>query len=226
MTNEDVEGEHPLFRAMVLMGSSLAVGCGGNTSDIGQGRHIDDPRGTGGSPNGGSAARSPEDAGVASHPVIIMPNGTGASPTSEAGANGGAGGRMSGTGGVTVGTGGTVSAGGAAPLACPPSQLDCPTSAFDCDPSTSTWTSEVACKCNSGRPKTAADCPPGKTFVCLAGASENAGPVPFACKCMPDVTDCNSACISAFSPDADVSYQCAPSPENQFLCGCAFALLR
>jgi hypothetical protein len=202
---------HRFFRAMVLMGSSLAVGCGGQTIT--------------GESTSSSAGGSPGAAGSPGNGNVAGKGGAGGSSPSSGS-----------SGSLQLGTGGsggqpTVDPG---PFVCPPAQWDCSPALTQCDYGTMNgWRLPTACNCDSARPSSASDCAPDQVFVCLEGtASADGQPltrvVPFECSCAPKPTYCGLACDQAFkNTGGDFSCEQPTDPgARDILCGCALPLLR
>jgi hypothetical protein len=172
-----------LFCMLVLMGSSLALGCGGTAEQMADA--AGGTAGTSGSANTGGS--------------------TGGGGATSGGAwSGGA----TSTGGVTFtgGTspGGATSVGGTAggsPTHVRPAEFDCPYEQVSCGSCSSafdeyelpSWAS-----CNYEAPVSAADCAPGERFVCLeATVDENGGRFPTGVRCGCYCTtelDCSNLC--------------------------------
>jgi hypothetical protein len=199
-----------MFHTIVLMGSGLALSCGG-VAKIEPGS---EPGGASGSSNPTSSA--------------------GSSNASAGGSTVGGDFGVGGTGNIIIGgPGGAASAGAAgAPIMpnCPFAQWDCTSSATSgyCNYN-AVYGIEIGsdCVCNSSRPRTAADCAPGFTFTCLDGVQSGATTdTPFQCTCAPTPTDgylCE-ACGTGYS-NADYSCQTQTAPEP-VLCGCALVVLK
>lgn len=211
--NETGPGEHPLFRAMVVMGGSLAVGCGGTTA---MGESTSGPHT--GSGTGGTADMA--DAPGGSHDVASMdvPSAGGSSGTNTAGA----GGKVS---AVMGGAGGTV-----------PTEPQCPSAQWSCDTDHlmcgvrglgNFWELPSGCACDSTRPASAADCASDELFVCRQATQDAGGVVSVLdCACVPRTNDCSEACKAALSPNLDGYFQCDGPGVDTVLCGCAFVYLR
>jgi hypothetical protein len=197
--------QHRFFHTMVVMGSALALGCGGMS-------HADEPErtGSGGSGGGGS--------------------GGGGSGRGGTGGSGSTGGSMS-----TGGTGFILPQGGSAgqspvepgPFTCSPAQWQCSTY-VSC--SGQGFQLPASCTCDTSRPKGPDDCPSGQTIVCRkAVATEDGRPfteaVPFQCSCVPTESTCDAACDHAF-PDTGTCEDQVDSSGRSVLCGCAVIVLR
>lgn len=207
MTDRNAESValHPFFRAMVLMGGSVALSCGGATSENHGGAGSSGTGGTGGS------------------------GGTGGAPS------GGTGGMIVGTGGVMIGTGGIAGAAGryaqdAGPFPCAPALWDCGTNAPNCAYSLEGYVLPSGCACDSTRPLHATDCPAGQVRVCRKGVADASGarfatPIPFGCTCEPK-TNCATECATAFVAPGGY-YSCVePTTGLDVLCGCAVIVLK
>jgi hypothetical protein len=205
-----------MFHTIVLMGSGLALSCGG----VAKIEPDSEPVGVSGSSNptasGGSSSASA----------------SGSNATAGASTVGGGFG-VGGTGNIIIGEpGGAASAGAAGAPVMP----NCPFAQWDCSASaTSGYCSyggvyglEIGsdCFCNSSRPQSAKDCAPGLTFTCLDGVQSGATMnTPFQCSCVATPTDgylCE-ACGSGY--DGDYSCQTQTAPET-VLCGCALVVLK
>lgn len=213
---------HPLFRAMVLMGNGIAVGCGGTTVT-----ERNDPGDGAGGGGGGSGGAGTTGAGGLTGAAGSGFNASGGSVN------------FVGSGGAFVirGTGGTqpAASGGTTndpspplPLPCPPAQYDCAAVNLQCDATGRGWSFDTTCKCNPQRPKSAADCTRAQSFVCLDGTTTASGaplqtPLPFECSCVPASPDCGTACDTAFK---HTRMSCNEAPAGGIVCGCAFVTLR
>lgn len=183
--SNELLSDHPLFRALVLMGSGLALSCGGRAE--GSGAAASD--GAAGAP--GSAAGAPSSAAGASSggspattPIIIVePSGAGAA-----------------SGGAPA----------VAPVPdCPYAQWDCSAQSV-CSVSLSSLTDPVAskCFCDTKRPVTANDCGKDESLVCLQaywqyntppGTWDYSFHVQCSCVKSPAPSDsCVTACDTAF----------------------------
>ena len=207
------------FRTLVLMGSSVALSCGGVTEATGTGGSP----GSGGGPSGGG-------------------NGTG-------GGSGGSGTGSGGTGGgaLTLGSGGGIiildpgtggwdgwnGYGGAFPTDCPTTQLSCsPQSVSNCSvQGFGFFVLPGNCECDSDLPASAEDCDAGEDFVCLGAAEDAAGrrfdpPIPYACACVPGLE--GTACSEHCPATAEVCSNPGELSEDleAFLCGCALTILK
>ncbi|HVU04962.1 MAG TPA: hypothetical protein VHE30_24595 [Polyangiaceae bacterium] len=203
VTNSKVH--HPLFRAMVVMGSSLATGCGGVAETKAAGG-----TGAGGAPPDGDSGGFGQTGGTV-----------------------GAGGTFLHPGGF-VGSGGALSTGGAAdedagPFPCVPAQWDCTGVDLRCGGTGRGYTLP-ACKCDPSRPRTEADCRLGDRLVCLDGLTDPSGvplpaSVPFQCSCVRKTDSCQADCVAA-SPLRERSLHCDEDGPDRLLCGCAWVTLR
>ena len=138
--------EHPLFRALVLMGGGLAVGCGGVAE---REAPVDRDFSSSGSANGGAVSTAAGGAFMTGIPAAGAPSAAGAS--SAAGAN-------------------------AADFyhpSCPYEQWDCSAllTAGACYLLLQSTDDPVAagCSCDSSRPTSAAACKLDESFVCWGG---------------------------------------------------------
>jgi hypothetical protein len=231
--NEGAPGEHPLFRAMVVMGGSLAVGCGATvaTGETKSGPHS-------GSSSGGAANMG--DAPTGGRPDVepIARGAGGSVGTNTPGTGGkasivtGAGGAVTGSGGA-AGVGGT-SAGGASEGLCSRAQLSCDAETLRCGLNGGQWDLPAGCTCDAKRPGSGADCATDELFVCRQGNTSTGGSslppllVYFDCACVPKTDDCSNACKAAFRPGFD-GFEChvEPGPNSDIvLCGCGWVFLR
>jgi hypothetical protein len=204
MSTIDETSPHRLFAAIVLMGTGLAMGCGGvSTSSREE---------TGGGPstgggNGGSGTSSSGTSASAGGP-ILLPNGG-----SEPG--------IGGPGPMPA----PVKPG---PFACPPQQWSCAKS--ECGLVAYGWALQDGCECDETRPRVADDCQEGQVFVCLEGTSTSDGrplteTVPMSCKCVDKAMYfCSNECDQAYG---QLDLQCR-GDESQLtaLCGCAVVYLK
>lgn len=218
-------GPHPFFHTMVVMGSALALGCGG-LSDSKPSEDDASGAGTAGTTGGTGGTRN---------------------------TTGGTGGTASGTGGTAAGTGGS-SVGGTATGGSGGSQIIVGTGGtgnvlvtpgpFPCAPETWTCKSDPFCAgrdyylpkdctCDEARPASAAACPPAQTFVCRQAQYAESGqrftePVPFSCACLPSNESCNAVCDDAFGYQGQGTCLSATTGNGtqSVLCGCAQIVLR
>ena len=218
MSAETNRNQNRFFHTMVVMGSALALGCGGMSS------HAEPERtrtgGGGGSGGGGSGGGGPSGGGSGSG----GPSGGGSSGGSPP--NGG----MSGTGSVIIVAG---SAGQTpvdpGPFVCSPGQWNCTGVYTYCEGDG--FRLPESCACDSSRPMTPADCSDGETIVCRRATADSTGrpftrDVPFDCACVPDQSDCEVACDLAF-PDNGTCFELTDRGERKsVLCGCAVIVLR
>jgi len=199
-----------MFRALVMMGSGIALSCGGVAQEDGSK-----------TANGGSSGGKPSTGNAGA-------NNVGGTATSSFGGTSAvsAGGTLTiDLGGTTSlgigGTSGASAAGGAPPTDCPPSQWTC---ANDDNCSYETGWTPVNCKCDPARPKSAANCPAGQTFTCRSTSYGSAEPYGFECSCVTP-TDTRCSCYTAY-PSSNY-YNCdTQSVPDTTLCGCAIALLK
>jgi hypothetical protein len=209
---------HPLFRAMVVMGGGVAIGCGGTTTEGvarsgSPGGDSGPPREDGGSGNAGQ--------GGAGGDVIIVATG-GTNPTTS-------------TGGQPVimdaGTARGGAGGAIATPTCPAAQYDCAGTTPSCA-STGSGVALTFCACNANRPTSARNCLPGQTFVCRKGVETASGqaldpPVPFECSCVATPASCGVGCDTAFgATSGSGGLRCEDLADGSILCGCAFVFLR
>ncbi len=201
-----------MFRTIVLMGSGLALGCGGVAQIDG---------GNGGAPSGsGGAAGSPQ------------PGQVGGSSNASAGNTAvSAGGSLF----ITIGGGSSV-AGAPSGVAGAPAVANpsCPFSQWDCTKSptagycSSGENSQIAadCFCNSNRPASGADCKPGYSYACLMGVltPTSNSTTSYQCSCTPTPADGSSCeiCDTVY----EVHGECDTNTPNEVLCGCTLVLLK
>ena len=210
---------HPFFHTMVMMGSALALGCGGLSGS----KTSDDDAGGGGTggTTGGTGGTTAGTGGT-----------TGATGGSSVGGAATAG--MGGSGGtvIMIGTGGT----GNVPIEPGP---------FPCAPET--WTCNTPpncggrdyllpsdCACDDARPASAADCAADQNFVChQAGYNESyqafTKPVPFSCSCVPSGQNCEEICDQVYGSQAgqgSCRSETTGAGADSILCGCAPIVLR
>lgn len=211
--NEDSVGHHRLFHAMVLMGGSLALGCGGASTSTG-----------GDDETGGTGALSGAGTG-----------GTGATGTGGAGA----GGTGSGSGGTSSGaTGGSILVVGGSSSTPPPNPnpTDCPPTQWTCESlyrgcyRENYAVPEGDCVCDATRPRSAGECPPGTVFACHAAAFDAVGNdlpevVPLSCSCVADVGNCDAECSEATTSSGMCTDVQTPNGRS-VLCNCAVIVLR
>jgi hypothetical protein len=220
-----------MFRTIVLMGSGLALGCGGKAGEDGSAS-------AGGSGGTGAAGGPFETLGGASAGGTVSSGGSNGG-TLNIGPTGGAIGVGSSAGSSSIGgsSGGAMSVGGASPggapavggsggtPACPPAEWTC-SGPTQCDYDTGWQPND--CKCDASRPKTPADCKAGQVFVCLGtGSASSNQRQGFECQCVPSGAGCSAECAAAY-PNlqyGDISCDEQADP-NTVLCGCAIVLLR
>lgn len=204
-----------LFRTIVVLGSSWALGCGGKTSVLGGDGDMD-ARGSGG-----------------------VSSGSGGVSSGSGGAWRGSGGSPSASGGQAIGSGGSVGSGGDA-ADCAPEQWDCSGTQLESNyggqPIDCTYILPDDCSCDVSRPLAPDDCPAGTVRTCLAAGADPQGDaldemVAFACECLPfdpGAQHCSAACeahgdTSPFVPSACFE---EAEPYINILCGCELPILR
>jgi hypothetical protein len=229
------ELDHPLFRVLVLMGGSLALGCGGSAVIDGS------PSGSGGTKVVGSAGQS-----------------AGGAAAGGAGQGGGA--ATAGSipvisiGGTGAGGSGEVDAG---PPPCPFAQWDCSGLGQVCEPNLGAGGLPAGCACDLKRPKSVADCNANEDLICRRAYSTEPDPSTWdtsfhiQCACVPGPSVpsydmCGTACSKAYpmlSPNAascslPPSTTCDPYGNNctataanvlrqdGIVCGCASVILK
>ncbi len=205
---------HRFFRAMVLMSSGMALGCGGMSKSDGD----DPPSPSGSNSGGGSGGATSAGGGTAT-----------AGSTPAGGASGAAGGDpVAGSGGATVTQPG--------PFPCPPEQWNCSGAQVDCGYGASAdgfhtgWDLPSGCACDENRPESSADCDQGESFVCRSATTFSGGTplttmIPFECSCVPAQMECADACYELMPVDGFYEPICEDG-SNTILCGCAFIYLK
>lgn len=215
-----VKRQSAMFRSIVMMGSGLALSCGGVAQEAPHSNPADGGSGSAGKP-------STSTAGSAS---------LGVGGTTGASGSGSAGGLSVGLSGATsvgvAGAGGTSNAAGAsgsgsgsggAPLDCPTTQWTC-AGPDSCEYETG-WT-PVNCKCDPNRPRSPLNCAPGQTFTCLGARFASGAWYGFECSCVPSSSTSGCTCDDAFGTSQG-HVQCADEAIPQItLCGCAVVLLK
>jgi hypothetical protein len=197
------------FRAMVLMGSAVAFGCGGSTSRSSDGSGGSGPTGTGGTGgSGGSGSGGSGPGGTGGTALIDPTNGTATTAAVDPG-----------------------------PFPCVPAQMECSSVGVECSPTYDGWRIPEGCSCSETRPESAADCGSDQSFVCLWGTERADGtpytePVPFECSCVDPGLTCSNECYAA-GWGGDVRCDsiageggAAGASSNETLCGCAFVVLK
>ncbi len=202
-TLEDQKGR--LFRTLVVMGGTLALGCGG----VAQEPATDEgTTSTGAAPGSGGSGGTTNTGGTTSTGGVVFP-----------------------TGG-TFGTGGmeTITPG---PFVCPPEQWDCGTGPFECV-SNSYVGYELRlpgnCTCDPEKPLTVGDCGDGESMVCGEAVADSEGrwfdrSILFDCRCEPKATDCQSC--DRFEGDGWVTCRDPDEyPLAPVTCNCALPVLK
>jgi hypothetical protein len=207
-----------MFRTIVLMGSSMALSCGGATTENGP---TSSPAGAGAGA-GGNVANAGSSAGSSGggSPIGIGGKNGGGGFAGSGISTGGAGGTFSAIGGAT--SGGAGAGGAAGPTDCPPSQWSCadpPQCEHD------TGNQPIGCTCDRTRPATPAACKAGSAFTCLRTTVIDGTPSGFECSCETG-PDCNAQCSAAFGQIPGV-YECDMGTlADTTLCGCSIIFLR
>ena len=241
------------FHTMVVMGSALALGCGGESRHT-DGTNADAAGGGAGSGVASGGSTSDGTGGVTAASGRTSSDGTGGVTAASGGtsnggtSNGGAGGGITVSGGTGGGAGFSVGgsgaaisfggspaaagssaaggSGGAAVLDCPPSQWSCPT---DSECITYLDPSAAYCTCDPTRPETQADCSPYQSFVCRYLVDYDASGTPhstaYQCSCLTRQADCSTACLDFLGVNGRCSMPPATSADP-ILCDCAPVLLR
>ncbi len=207
-----------MFRSIVVMGSGLALSCGGVAQIDGGNGGAPSGSAPGGNSGGASGAPQPTQIGGSSA-VSAGYMGSGGSPSISVG------------GGLQLPgqTAGAAGMGAVANPSCPFSQWDCTNSATEgyCSYGT-TYGVQIGtdCFCNPNRPASGADCKPGNTYACRLGvlSSTSDSATPFECSCTPTPPDGSSCDIC--STTYGVYDNCTSDTPNDVLCGCAIVLLK
>jgi len=217
-----VSAQSRMFHSIVLMGSGLALGCGGvakveRGNPASSGSASTSLGGTAGlSAGGAGSALTTPSAGSANHGDTIS------------------------FGGALISPGGAPNSGVAGslvtPLPCPPAQWTCSPIEVDCPGYGGLQLSTGAnCKCDTTRPASAADCGAGLIFICMAAERDANGiglarAIPYGCSCIPaSKEDCDSLCYKAYSASPLDCY--FPEPvegveDPSVLCACATIILK
>jgi hypothetical protein len=221
--------QNRMFRTIVMMGSSLAVGCGGiaqlDGPSVGAGGSGDSTSsgGRGGSDGAGvSGNNSVSAGGTISRAGAGAPNYAGAPAIGGAPNYGGA----PGAGGEISITLGGASGSLGLPSACPPSQWSCDNNdGYQCDGYIGSVT-PTQCQCDLTRPKSAAECNPDTTYTCLSG--DNIAYSAFECACTSNTLDCGARCSGAvhLSNTSFVTCELDANGQDEILCGCAIVVLK
>ena len=195
-----VVSDHPLFRALVLMGGALSVGCGGVAQREAPGGAPEVA--SGGSANGASAGAN----SVGGSAIVIGGATGGATQTPTAGS------ASTANAAGSVGT----NAGALYNPTCPYEQWDCSAEpAISCYFNLNSKDDPLAagCKCDASRPTSASACKPDEQFVCRQAHPPyvEAQPQPrtwdgalhVQCACVPAPAptweNCNAACLGLFN---------------------------
>ena len=203
---------HRFFHSMVLMGGSLALGCGGIATTDGSGNA--DPSGTAGSGTelGGSGAATSGEV-VGSGTVEGSGGAIGAGGAVGTAGSSGAGGIVA-TGGTTTtlpaGSGGSIGVAGSTGSGGSATELPpCPSGQWACSeptyrPGLDGWQIPQGCTCNASRPASSTACKEGERRVCAWGSAlpdgtKTSEPVPFNCGCVALPLPANSCdfCLAA-----------------------------
>jgi hypothetical protein len=205
-TDTNEREQHPFFHTMVVMGSALALGCGGMSSSVEPER-----TGSGGSGGGGGKGGS----------------GSGAGSGGSTGSTGG----TSGTGGTLIISAGTGNAGPIepGPFKCTPAQWVCSDDSVRCYGRGYGLPND--CGCDASRPTSPADCPAGEVFVCRDGTHTHEGVeytkhVLFDCQCVKEQVNCETACNLLYPDSGTCVEQFEQTGGKSVLCGCAVVVLR
>ena len=214
MTHTDEQSPHRLFAAIVLMGTGLAVGCGGMAEG---GRQV----------SGGGAPQDDSTTGGIRTGATTPSGGTGVGAATSTGGTSNIGNPpMLNTGGVTP----APEAVEPGPFKCPPEQWSCVST--QCDYSSPGWKlPDESCGCDLSRPLGPSDCEPGQVFVCQHVTSTADGrpltkPVALSCTCVQKTMYfCSSECDGVYSDQEHLT--CIGSEDElSALCGCAVVYLK
>ena len=220
--NSGVSAEHRLFHAIVLMGGSVALGCGGEVTDAAGGPDDSSAaggKGDGSAGSGGSGSSGSSSGGRAASGGTIAIGGSQNPPPPQAG------------GAPSAGSGG---AGSMPSLPCPPAQWRCNPDGLACDYSIQGYDFPTDCTCDPGLPVRAEDCGPGRLLACdLAvtgpdGTRLDAG-IPFGCACVDASLACDVACQDlggGYRQERSCVEEREVNGMVQYLCGCALIVLR
>jgi hypothetical protein len=156
--NDDSESlsQHPLFRALILMGGGLALGCGGVAQTNTQTTE------SGGAQTG--PATSTSTAG-SSNATAGNSNATAGNSNATAGSSSSGTIQLGQAGGVSANNGG--SSGVPNDDGCPYAQWDCSQLTPACIRDLSQGLAGTGCFCNSARPLTVTDCAANESLFCL-----------------------------------------------------------
>lgn len=207
-----------MFRSIVLMGSGLALSCGG-VARI-DGGNAGTPSGGAPSGNSGGASGAPQPSQVAGSSAVSAGY-TGISVGGSLSTGVG--------GGLQLPTAGAAGTSAVADPSCPFSQWDCTNSATEgyCSYG-ATYGVQIGtdCFCNPNRPASSADCNPGYTYACRLGvlSPTSTSNTPFECSCSPTPADGSSCDIC--STIYGVYDNCSSDTPNDVLCGCTIILLK
>jgi len=204
MKNEpDSFAEHPLFRALVLMGGALALGCGGVAQREGY---------------------AAENGGAYPSPATSPPSAGSGGAASDGATNGKA---IAGSAGAsTLGQAGKTSGDGRSPTdpACPTAQWDCSALPSSCSRDLSPGMVALGCFCNAARPVDANDCAANESLFCQRGIAAFEAEtwdyaVHYQCSCVasPPVNDIDAATASCLqlSPGQSRATMVAILPASQ-----------
>jgi hypothetical protein len=179
--------DHPLFRALVLMGGGIALSCGG----IAEGGPASTGNGAAGAASSAAGASSSGSSGATT--ILVAVPGSAGTPSFA--------------GGPSVAT---------PEPDCPYAQWDCTAIEPVCYLSLFSFTDPVAskCFCDSKRPLTANDCGKGQSLICLEAFWQDGtrpgtwdGSVHVQCSCTAAQAtgeQCNNSCDDAFPEDATI----------------------
>lgn len=190
----DSLSEHPLFRALILMGGSLALGCGGVAQ---------------------SEGHAPENGGSSAAPATST-----ASAGSGNASNGSAGGpiQLGQAGGTSSGgSGSTSNAGIPTGDGCAYAQWDCSQLVPNCVRDLTLGMAGLGCSCNPARPLSANDCGPNESLFCQRAFGPFEPPadawdysVHIQCSCAPtpaatDYEAATDSCLQLFPGETSYS---------------------
>lgn len=204
----DERPTHRLFAAIVLMGTGLAVSCGGISESEG-------PPGSAGRTGAGDGDGTSTTTG--STDSVGPATSTGGSQNIGAAPHIDIGGQPSAPVPVVPG-----------PFKCPPQQWNCASSR--CADGGQGWVLPDDCECDPKRPLSVDDCQAGEVFVCQYATSTVDGhpftiPVELSCSCQPKaMAPCTTECQIAFGGR---EMSCIGNGDQLSVsCGCAIIYLK
>lgn len=218
MSQHEEQTPHRLFAAIVLMGTGLAVGCGGIAER-------DREESSGGNP-GTSAAGTASSNAAGSNNVGATATAGGASATST---GGGPNLNIAGFSQMDIDVSPTVEPGAVGPTTCPPQQWTSTSRSEGCTGSGG-FILPDDCACDLSRPRSSADCVDGLVLVCRRAvyALDNrplTRPVDYDCVCAPkNAEGCQAECRDAYGRS---DLRCAATDDALGVaCSCAVVYLK